>query len=316
MFNTPFYFGLLRKYVILCGTLVNNIYITRTDSFGNQTALLRVPVTYAPKDKMLSRVVQDPSLDRPSATIPLPMISFEMGKMQYDGTRKLNTVGRIAIKDSTDSNKFKYQYNPVPYNIDFKVYVYAKNAEDGTKIIEQILPYFTPDWTTTVHLIPEMEITMDIPIILNDISYSDNYDLDFKERRAIIWTLDLTLKGYLYGPVKKSGIIKFINTNFYTPSVADGKMTTAVGVTPIAEKMTIQPGLTANGQPINYYGGISNTGTIPYNEIEITDDFGYITQIFQIDEPSDYVYITTNEGDPLTSSSEENPLYTNPIFPE
>ena len=126
---------------------------------------------------------------------------------------------------------------------------------------------------------------MDIPIILNDISYSDNYDGQFQKRRAIIWTLDLTLKGYVYGPVKKGGIIKFVNTNFYIPEVADGKIADAVGNTPIAEKVTVQPGLNANGQPINYFGGPnSNTGTIPYNEIEVSDDYGFITQIYNTDE--------------------------------
>jgi hypothetical protein len=284
MFSTPFYFSLIRKYVILTGTLFNNIRITRTDKEGHVTSLLKVPISYAPKDKMLARVIQDPAVDRPTATIPLPAISFEMGRMMYDGTRKLNTIHRIAVKD-IDNNKLKYQYNPVPYNIEFKVYIYAKNAEDGTKIIEQILPYFTPDWTTTVNLIPEMNVTMDIPITLNNISYSDTYDGDFKERRAIIWTLDLVLKGYLYGPVRKSGIIKFINLNFYTPSVEDGSLSTAVGETPIAEKVTIQPGLIANGAPINYYGQPNtNLGTIPYNEIDATDDFGFITQIYNTDE--------------------------------
>lgn len=285
MFSTPFYFSLLRKYVILVGTLFNNIHITRSDSSGNQTALLRVPITYAPKDKMLARVIQDTAIDRQTATIPLPAISFEMGRMSYDGTRKLNTIGKVSVRDSTNANKFKYQYNPVPYDIEFKVYIYAKNAEDGTKIIEQILPYFTPDWTTTVNLIPEVEVTMDIPVILNNIGYSDNYDGDFKERRAIIWTLDLVLKGYLYGPVKKSGIIKFINTNFYIPIVDDGKLPDAVGNTAIAEKITIQPGLTANGQPINYYGQPNTSlGTVAYTEIEATDDYGFITQIYNADE--------------------------------
>lgn len=285
MFSTPFYFSLLRKYVILVGTLFNNIHITRSDSSGNQTALLRVPITYAPKDKMLARVIQDTAIDRQTATIPLPAISFEMGRMSYDGTRKLNTIGKVSVRDSTNANKFKYQYNPVPYDIEFKVYIYAKNAEDGTKIIEQILPYFTPDWTTTVNLIPEVEVTMDIPVILNNIGYSDNYDGDFKERRAIIWTLDLVLKGYLYGPVKKSGIIKFINTNFYIPIVDDGKLPDAVGNTAIAEKITIQPGLTANGQPINYYGQPNTSlGTVAYTEIEANDDYGFITQIYNADE--------------------------------
>lgn len=285
MFGTPFYFSLLRKYVILTGTLFNNIKITRTDKDGNVTSLLKVPITYAPKDKMLARVIQDPGIDRPTATLPLPAISFEMGKMVYDGTRKLNTIGRMSVKDADNVNRMKYQYNPVPYNIEFKVYVYAKNAEDGTKIIEQVLPYFTPDWTTTVSLIPEMNITMDIPITLTNISYSDNYDAEYKERRAIMWTLDLVLKGYLYGPVKKSGIIKFINANIYTPSVADGKLADAVGNTAIAEKVTIQPGLDANGAPINYYGQPNTSlNTLPYNEIEVSDDFGYITQIYDTDE--------------------------------
>ena len=224
---------------------------------------------------MLARVIQDPGIDRPTATTPLPLISFEMGKMSYDGSRKLHTIGKIAVKDATDANKFKRQYNPVPYNIDFKVYVYANNAEDGTKIIEQILPYFTPEWTTTVSLIPEVEVVMDIPVILNNIGYSDSYDGDYKERRAIIWELDFTLKGYIYGPVKKAGIIKFANTTFYIPQVADGQLNLAVGNTAPAERVTVQPGLTANGQPTT-----DINQTIPYSQIEVSDDFGFITQIY------------------------------------
>lgn len=286
MFNQTFYFSLIRKYVILMGTLLNNIRITRTDKAGNVTALLRVPVTYSAKDKMLARVKQDPGIDRPSATMPLPMISFEMGKMSYDGTRKLNTIGKSSVRDSTNASKFKYQYNPVPYNINFKAYIYAKNAEDGTKIIEQILPYFTPDWTTTVNLIPEVEVKVDIPIVLNNINYSDNYDEAFTERRAIIWELDFTLKGYIYGPVKSSGIIKFVKTNFYIPTT-----NTAVegrGVTPVTERITVQPGLDANGNPITYYGGPNtDLGTLPYVEIDAENDYGFITMIYNEDEIND-----------------------------
>ena len=283
MFSDPFYFSLLRKYVILMGTLVNNIRITRTNSSGTVTALIKVPVTYAPKDKMLARVLQDPGIDRPTAIAPLPLISFEMGQMRYDGSRKLPTINRVSVKTSDNANKFKYQYNPVPYNIDFKVYVYAKNAEDGTKIIEQILPFFTPDWTTTVSLIPEMQITMDIPIVLNGINYDDNYDDAYKKRRAIIWSLDFTLKGYLYGPVKTGGIIKFVENNYFLTKTDN--IISEVGDLLVNESVTVQPGLTANGDPINYYGSSnSSLGTLPYNEIEVSDDFGYITQIYIEDE--------------------------------
>jgi hypothetical protein len=282
MFGTPFYFSLIRKYVILMGTLVNNIHITRTNKSGVLTAVIKVPVTYAPKDKMLARVMQDPNIDRPTAIAPLPLISFEMGQMRYDGSRKLPTINKVYVKSSTDTNKFKYQYNPVPYNIEFKVYIYAKNAEDGTKIIEQILPFFTPDWTTTVNLIPETEITMDIPIVLNNISYSDNYDEAFTKRRAIIWTLDFVLKGYLYGPVKSGGVIKFVENNLYLPTA--NSIIDDVGSIPVVERVTVQPGLSNTGVAINYYGNPANTGTIPYTEIEITDDYGFITQIYSEDE--------------------------------
>jgi hypothetical protein len=265
------------------GTLVNNIRITRTDKNGNVTALLKVPVTYAPKDKMLARVFQDPNIDRQTAVAPLPLISFEMGQMKYDGSRKLPTINRIAVKKASDADKFKYQYNPVPYNIEFKVYIYAKNAEDGTKIIEQILPFFTPDWTTTVSLIPEMEVTMDIPIILNNISYNDTYDGQFVKRRAIVWSLDFVCKGFLYGPVKTGGIIKFVNNNYYLTN--SNNIIDQVGNLPMEEKVTIQPGLSNTGIAINYFGAPNaNTGTVPYNEIEVNDDFGYITQIYNEDE--------------------------------
>lgn len=285
MWGQPFYFSLIRKYVILMGTLLNNIHITRTDANGNVTNLMRVPITYGPKDKMLARIKQDPGLDKPSAAPNLPMISFEMGQMSYDKDRKLTTIGKSTYRNDTDLSKFKYQYNPVPYNIEFKAYIYAKNAEDGTKIIEQILPYFTPDWTTTVNLIPEVDIKIDIPIILNNIQYSDNYDEAYTERRAIIWTLDFVLKGYIYGPVKTSGVIKFIKTNFYVPNVADGHLRDAVGNTAIAERVTIQPGLDANGNPVNYSGGPpANLNTIPYLEINAEDDYGFITIKYEPDE--------------------------------
>lgn len=220
---------------------------------------------------MLERFTSDPNIDRPFASM-LPRMSFEMLSMAYDGDRKLPTINRSVVKDATSTSILKYQYNPVPYNIKFRLYVYVKNAEDGTKIIEQILPFFTPDWTTTVQLIPEMNITMDIPVIMDNINIEDVYDGSFEKRRSLIWALDFTLKGYIYGPIKKTGIIKFANTNFYLPSVPDGQMSKAVGNTAVTERVTVRPGLTANGTPTSKL-----SESVPLSEIEATDDFGFIT---------------------------------------
>jgi len=273
MFGHTFYFSTIRKYVTLFGTLFNDIHITRTDSTNTTVALLKVPLAYAPKEKVLARVDADPNIDRQTA-ITLPRMSFEMIDMKYDANRKLNTIERRVVKEPNSTSKLKYQYNPVPYNISFRLYIYVKNAEDGTKIVEQILPFFTPDWTTTVQLIPEMGINMDIPVVLDNINIEDSYEGDFEKRRALIWTLDFTLKGYIYGPIKKSGVIKFANTNFYIPSVPDGEMSTAVGNTNPSERVTIRPGLTANGTPT------SNVAeSVSLAEIEADDDFGYCISI-------------------------------------
>lgn len=258
----------MRKYVVLVGTLLDDIRITRLNAVTVDTAtagteLIKVPIMYAPKDKMMARITQDPAIDRPSATPPLPMISFEMGQMRYDSKRKLDTITKNVIA-SNNPKQFNYQYNPVPYNIDFKVYVYAKNAEDGTKIIEQILPYFTPDWTLAVNLVPELGTVMNIPVILNNVNLSDNYDGDFKNRRAIVWELDLMVKGYLFGPVRQAYAIQFANTAFVIGEPGDNTSFTAVSV-------SVQPGLDANGHPT------SNASiTIPYQQISVNNDYGFV----------------------------------------
>lgn len=278
--KNPFYFSLIRKYIIAFGTLFNDIYITRTDKNGNVTLLERVPITYGPKDKMLSRVVQDPAIDRPTATYPLPMMSFEMTRFDYDGTRKLQTINRNAANDPDDKSKRRYQYNPVPYNIGFELNILCKNAEDGTKIVEQILPFFTPDWTLTANIIPEMGIKQDIPIILNRVNLDDVYDGEFTTRRSMVWTLDFTLKGYLYGPVKTTKVIKYSNTQFFVPEVPDGQLPYAVGNSGVVASISIQPGLTANGQPTS-----NSSLSIPVSEIVATDDFGFVIDITDPSEP-------------------------------
>ena len=277
MFNQNFYFSTIRKYVTLFGTLFDTINVIRTNNMGKTTAYIKVPITYSPKEKMLARLNQDPNIDRQTATPTMPMMSFEMTGMSYDGSRKLNTVGRSVVKNIND-NSLKYQYNPVPYNIGFRLYVYVKNAEDGTKIVEQILPYFTPDWTTTVKLIPEMEITLEIPLVLTSISQEDNYSGSFTERQAIVWTMDFVMKGYIYGPVKTGKIIKFANSVFYAPTVEDGKLQTAVGNTSPISYVHIQPGLTPEGAPT------SNAAlSIDPNLIEATDDYGFVIEKIDID---------------------------------
>jgi hypothetical protein len=269
MFGSTFSHDILRKYVILFGTLFNNIYINRYNSSGTVAQTLKVPLSYGPKEKYLARLEGNPTLNNKIA-MTVPRIAFEMTSFQYDPDRKLNSLNRKVMNN-------KSQYQPVPYNITFQLSIMVKNADDGTKIVEQILPYFTPDWTASIHLIPDMEDDpWDIPIILNNVSSEDTYEGNFETRRAIVWTLDFTMKGYIIGPTKRigagdgtdGGIIKYVDVNIRpTANVMSGNTTNTAAI----ESVIVYPGLTANGQPTS-----NSAESIDWSLINATDNYGFI----------------------------------------
>jgi len=223
MFGTYFYHQTSRKMVVAFGSLFNTIEVRRTDSSDAVTEVIKIPLSYGPKDKMLVRISQDPNLN-PKVALTVPRMGFELTSMSYDGVRKLNTVGRNVKKGTTGLKK---QYNPVPYNWDFSLYVFVKNAEDGTQILEQILPFFTPDFTVTMTLVSGMSEKRDIPLVLNSVTSEDSYEGDFATRRSIIWTLSFVMKGFLYPSVTD-------NAKIITSSVVDTHiMSAATAADPI-----------------------------------------------------------------------------------
>ena len=272
MFGRTWNHDSLRKYIIVFGTVFNDIYINRLSSTGEVLQTLKVPLTYGPKDKILSRLEQNPKMDNQVGII-LPRISFEMTTMEYDPTRKLNTLNKLTKQSATagTDDEVKYQYQPVPYDMQFEMNILVKNAEDGTRIVEQIVPYFTPAFTVSVNVVPEVDSARDIPIILNSISSQDQYEGSFEQRRALIWTLNFTLKGWLYGPSKKSKLIKHAETVFRFPEdVATGNTNSTANTIVV----TSRPGLTANGQPT------TNTAlSISYEDIISTDNYSIINTI-------------------------------------
>ena len=263
MYGQRFYNETTRRYVAVFGTLFNDIVISRTTNDGSVTQQMKVPIHYAPMQKLLARLEQDPNLTAPAMT--LPRMSFEIVGMSYDGERKIPSLNRIKAPESTDSTRFQSLYSPAPYNLEFQLNIMTKYNEDGTKILEQILPYFKPGVTPSVKIMDELDMYVDIPVVLNSVSNEDVYEGSFEERRALIWTLDFTLKGFYFGPVTKKKIIKFVDVNFY-----DSLDTSS----DIIEGINIQPGLTANGEPTT-----DINETIAYSDIEFDDDWAYIVRI-------------------------------------
>ena len=215
MIGNYFYNESTRNVVVAFGTLFNNIQLTKKDNSGNVTQTMKVPLAYGPKQKWLSRLTEDPNLSKKVA-VTLPRIGFEISGLTYDATRKQNKVMKAKkVLDGADNSQLKSGYMPVPYNVDFEMYILAKSSDDALQIVEQILPYFQPEYTVTLREIPELDIIRDVPIILNSISYEDDYEGDFTSRRSIIYTLSFTAKYYLYGPVTSTNVIRTVQVDQY-----------------------------------------------------------------------------------------------------
>ena len=217
MFGDYFYNQTMRRMTIAFGQIFNNIQIKRRDSNGNVVQSIRVPLAYAPKEKFLTRLEQQPNLSDRQFAVTLPKLSFEITGLSYDGERKLTRVQKYkTVKTNAEGKVMNFNYTPVPYNISYNLYSFTASAEAGLQIIEQILPFFQPDFTVTINAIPDLNIKRDIPIILNSVNYEDTYSGDFQTRRAVIYTLNFTAKTYLFGPSTSQKVIKTVQTDQYS----------------------------------------------------------------------------------------------------
>jgi hypothetical protein len=214
MLGRTYYHEILRKSIIAFGTLFNDIHIVRTDASGTAQQSMKVPLAYGPKQKFLVRLREDAALDKKIA-VSLPRIGFELSGVEYDSTRKLNKMIKTKKLKDTKAKQMDTQFSPVPYNVNFEMFVMAKNSDDGVQIVEQILPYFQPDFTVTINAIPSMDIIRDIPIVLMSTNYEDVYDGDFMTRRSIVYTFNFTAKTYMYGPVVSQSMVQKVTTDQY-----------------------------------------------------------------------------------------------------
>ena len=210
--NAHFYNRTIRKIVVAFGTLFNDINIVRYTQAGVAKEIFKVPLSYGAKEKYLTLITSDPNLTRSITTI-VPRISFNLDSLSYDSNRKQVSTIRNFSKDTNTA--LKTQYAPIPYNFEFSLSIYVRNTEDGTQILEQILPFFTPDFNVTVDFIPDMDQKYDMPIILNSVTSNVEYEGDMQTTRYITWDLTFTAKSYIWPPVKSGKMIRKANTNIH-----------------------------------------------------------------------------------------------------
>ena len=308
MLGTTYYHETIRKYVAVFGTLFNDINIQRRNSAGVITEQIKVPIAYEAKDKLIlrTRAVQADG----GVSVSLPRMGFVMNGITYDGTRKLNTMGQVyAANTAASTSTLMKQYNPVPYNFDFALTAMVDSSEDGAQIFEQIVPFFTPEFTVSVNLVPSMNVKPDVSIILGGTTVEDSYEGDFTARREIIWSFTFQLKGYIYPDVKSGSVTKSVIVNLRMPAEeadvpeyiiledstdfsvnyllldADAGSPTATGIM----KFLTETSSTGTGA-----AGIKTRYTVTPNLGEVTanDDFGY-TETFEYFNDNIDVDVTT-----------------------
>ena len=266
-----YYHGTIRKYIIAFGNLFNDIVIARLNTAGERIQAIEVPIAYGPKEKWLVRLKQDPNLEQ-NVGITLPRIGFEIVSLNYAPQRKLASTLQNAHLKNSDLNKLNSQYTPVPYDLNILLSIFVKNADDGAQILEQILPYFRPEFTTNIRLIPEMNVVVDTPVVLQDVSIEDTYEGDFDTRRALVYNLNFSMKAYIYGPVFSQGVIKRAITNMFDdlPPNAGNKV----------EKITVSAAQYANGAPLMSPSANASL-SVAFSSISANSDYGFSTNINQ-----------------------------------
>tara|TARA_A100001035_G_scaffold154273_1_gene121776 strand:- start:2616 stop:3461 length:846 start_codon:yes stop_codon:yes gene_type:complete len=215
MLGNYYYHEIIRKTIIAFGTLFNDVHVRHTDQAGNSAGDLKVPLAYGPSQKFLARITQQADLNKP-VQITMPRMSFEMTSIDYDPSRKSSLVQ--TFKTCDDGSKVKKVFMPVPYNIGFELNILSKLNDDSLQILEQILPYFQPHFNLTIDLVESIGEKRDIPIILESVSFQDDYEGNFDTRRALIHTLRFTAKTYLFGHIADSsdGLIRKVQVDMYS----------------------------------------------------------------------------------------------------
>ena len=262
MLGNYFYHEIIRKTVIAFGTLFNDIHVRHDDQAGNALSEIKVPVAYGPRQKFLARITQQAELNK-ATQITLPRMSFEITSISYDASRKAGITQTFKAADSTDGNKMKKVFMPVPYNLGFELNILVKLQDDGLQILEQILPFFQPGFTLSIDLVKSIGEKRDVPMILNSINQQDDYEGDFSTRRALIYTLSFTAKTFMFGHIAKTpeGLIRKVQVDYYSDSnTRTAKREQRYTVVPKAKKDYNQD-------------NVIDTADEPF--IEPGDDFGF-----------------------------------------
>lgn len=329
MFSGHYYNATLRRLVSVFGTLFNNLSVVTKDKTGRVVRVTKVPLSYGPKQKFLARIDEQPNPETGTkVAIKLPRMSFEITSLTYDITTKIGSFTQFTAADSTDSSVRRQVRAGAPYRVGIQLSIMAKNQDDALQVMEQILPFFQPEYTVAIKDVDGIDTTNDVPIVLNSVSMADDYEGDFMNRRVIVYTLDFELRARFYGQISKRKVIKqaLVNYNVDSPTTTYEQYTATVdpiNSTP-ADAYDIVETITFLDET-NAYSITVNTGSGTYTEGENVEGIssGTIAKV-QTWDPTNRILLLTNAdgtfsiGETLTglsSNCSRSVSAIQPVFP-
>lgn len=285
MFSQTFYNGSIKAYVVAFGALFNDIYITRVNTDGTEAQRLKVPLAYGSKELWLTRLRQDPNLTR-NVGMKLPRMGFSMTGLNYDSSRKLNSnIARMRSKMNGDGTAAR-QYMGIPYTLNFDLDMYARNREDLLQMVEQILPFFTPDYTVTVKTLPALGITDDVPILLTSTNTNDTAEGPLGTTgRTLTWTFQFQVMGMIYGPTRDKKVIKSVQVDTFAVPTGQEMVTPTFLKTEDNARILTEDGgsvlvTETNADGLQGAARVSRVTITPDpTDANIGDDFGFTTVI-------------------------------------
>jgi hypothetical protein len=278
MQGSVFYWNLLRKYSTVFGALFADVIVRRFNQQGDVLQTLQIPIKYASKSKYIQMLARNQETTK--VQMQLPTMSFQMVNMQFDEPRKLSPINKNLHIQLTTGDNERVQYMPMPYKVFFELYIFAKTHDDLFQIIEQIIPYFTPSFSTNLTLIPEMDIKRDVKILLNTMNLDDIVETPIDESNVYGFTISFVMDCWFFGPIDNAAIIKKMEVYMHSVPGNQGVLNvTNFEQYGTSESVMVYPGLTANGLPTS-----NSSISIPYTDIAANSNYGYITEIHSIEE--------------------------------
>jgi hypothetical protein len=233
MMGGHFYHKRVRTCVALFGSMFDDMHILRTAADGKVLSQIKLPLTYAPRRNFISRLEEMSRGEQSErkVALKLPRMSFEIVSIAYDAARQLPKINQVNVASADGSRKDVFC--GVPYKVGFELNIYAKSQDDALQVVEQILPYFAPQYSLSVKPFSDYpEIKEDIPITLTGVNFSDDFEGPIEQRRTIIYTLSFDMNANFYGPVKTGVQIREVNTDLNAITADGDQFLSNVNVTP------------------------------------------------------------------------------------